>query len=550
MVLLRRDHRRTQHVAAGLRIEIRVGRHELGGFENHVAVAVERFAVGMRAVAQLGHGDGVRLLPDEQRADVGRAVASVGRGHFRPARAGVSLDARLFARGGQDGAVPAQAALEQRRAAPQGEVRGVPKVHFQMELAEPAIAGEAGFLRRERAGALNGRLVLRKHDAAFQFLGARVAAAGEIHRAAAGPEAAPVLAAGRQSFLGGGKWSRSPACPPKLTDEIQAVSRRPQHKPVRPFALHFAGRLPGNADGVSIAVELAGDVEPVRAAGRFRAPVLFRMAPVGGVHGARAVRKLEADRHAAADPHRQQVELGMASRLHHHPLAVPLELAVQYAGPQVERLPGCGDVAGLFDRKADLSQVQPVRVLAQPVEQCHLPVRAGGIPDLAPVGIEHGQPQIRGALSARVGNGMPAPLRHGAERHLPVVERRESLQAGGVGRECELAVAHRERGPAVERAEHRVVTLHQRAPVDCGPGGLRAQGRGRRAEKLTPGESHCPDVLNTSLPSASPRRRPPSFREWPPRRFPFRIEGARGSKLPRQLQARRVGIDRDHVSSR
>ncbi len=275
---------------------------------------------------------------------------------------------------------------------------------------------------------------------------------------------------------------------------------------MRPLALHFAGRLPGNANGVSIAVELAGDLEPVRAAGRLRAPVLFRMVPVGGVHGARAVRKLEGDRHAAADPHRQQVELGMASRLHHHPLAVPLELAAQYAGPQIERLHGCGDVAGLFDRQADLSQVQPVRVLAQPVEQWHLPCRAGGIPDLAPIGIEHGQPQIRGALSARVGNGMPAPLRHGAERHLPVVDLRESLQAGGVGRECELAVAHRERGPAVERAEHRVVPLHQSAPVDCGTGGLRAQGRGRRAEKLTPGEFHCPDVLNTSLPSASPRR--------------------------------------------
>ena len=137
------------------------------------------------------------LLPDEQRADAGRAVASVGRGHFRPAHAGVSLNARFFARGGQNGAVPAQAALEQRRAAPPGEVRGVPEVHFEMELAVPTVAGEAGFLRRERAGALNGGLVLRKDDAALEFVGARVAAAGEIHGAAAGPKAAPMLPAGR-----------------------------------------------------------------------------------------------------------------------------------------------------------------------------------------------------------------------------------------------------------------------------------------------------------------------------------------------------------------
>jgi len=34
------------------------------------------------------------------------------------------------------------------------------------------------------------------------------------------------------------------------------------------------------------------------------------------------------------------------------------------------------------------------------------------------------------------------------------------------------------------------VAFHHAAPVDSGPGGLRAQGRGRRAEELTPGEFH------------------------------------------------------------
>ena len=182
----------------------------------------------------------------------------------------------------------------------------------------------------------------------------------------------------------------------------------------------------------------------------------------------------------------------MAGRLHHHALAVPLELAAQRAGPQVEGLHGRGDVAGLVDQEADLSQVQPVRVLAQPVVQLHLPLGATGVPHLAPIGVEHGQPEIRGAFSARVGNRMPAPLRHCAQRHLLVVERRESLQAGEVGGERELAIAHRERGAAVEDTQHRVVSLDHAAPADCGPGGLRAQGRGRRAEKLTPGESHWP----------------------------------------------------------
>jgi hypothetical protein len=371
-----------------------------------------------------------------------------------------------------------------------------------MELAVPAIAGEAGFLRRQRSRALNGRLVLRKDDAAFQFLGARVAAAGKIHRAAAPPKTAPVLRAGRQSLFSGGPWGRSPTCPAKLTNKLQPVSRRPQHKPMRPFALHFARRLPGNAHRVRIAVELADDLEPVRAAARFPAPVLFRVAPVGGVHGARAVRKLETHRHPAAYPHRQQVQLRMASRLHHYPLAVPLKLAAQRAAPQVQRLPGRGDVAGLFDHEADLSQVQPVRVLAQPVVQWNLPLRTAGVPDLAPVGIEHGQPEIRGALSARVGYGVPAPVRQGTERHLLVVERRESLQPGEIGRERELAVAHRQRGPAVEPAEHRIVTRHHTAPVDSRPGGLRAQGRGCSPEKLTPRKLHWPALLIGLSPTA------------------------------------------------
>ena len=152
----------------------------------------------MRGVDQLRHGDGVRLLPDEQRADVGGAVAAVGRGHLGPARAGVALLLGLFAGGGEDRVVPAEAALQQRGAAPGREVRGVPVVHFQVELAVPAIAGESGLLRRHGAGALDGGEVLGEDDAALQFAGARIGRGGEIDGGAGVPEGGPV-------FVGGGK---------------------------------------------------------------------------------------------------------------------------------------------------------------------------------------------------------------------------------------------------------------------------------------------------------------------------------------------------------
>src|SRR6516165_7814452 len=42
VILLRRNHRRTKHVAAALRIEMRIGGHELGRLENHFAIFAER----------------------------------------------------------------------------------------------------------------------------------------------------------------------------------------------------------------------------------------------------------------------------------------------------------------------------------------------------------------------------------------------------------------------------------------------------------------------------------------------------------------------------
>ena len=112
MVLLRGNHRRTQDVARALRVPMRVARHELGGFEDDVTVTFQRVARRARGVDQLCHRDGVRLLPDEQRADGRWTVAAIGRGHLGPARARVALLPGLLAGRGQNRAVPSQAALQ------------------------------------------------------------------------------------------------------------------------------------------------------------------------------------------------------------------------------------------------------------------------------------------------------------------------------------------------------------------------------------------------------------------------------------------------------
>ena len=198
--------RRARHIerAAARRVEMRERRQERGRFHYHVAVPVEGRRGRPGAIAQLGHHNGVRLLPDDQGSDGRGAVASVGGGHFRPARALVTLFAGAAPGGRKNRAVPFQAPLHQRRASPFGEMRGVPEVHLQVELAVPAIAGKPGFLRRQRAGALDGGQIFGKHRPALQLACARIGGGGEIERRAARPEPRPVIARGLVRLPGGG----------------------------------------------------------------------------------------------------------------------------------------------------------------------------------------------------------------------------------------------------------------------------------------------------------------------------------------------------------
>jgi hypothetical protein len=137
---------------------------------------------------------------------------------------------------------------------------------------------------------------------------------------------------------------------------------------VRALSRNLRRPVPGNRDRITVAIELAGDVEALRP-GFVEATMLARMLPIGGVHVARAVREFEAYRHTAAHRHGHQIERGMTARFHLHRFSVPLKFAVQHTRPQIERLRDRGDVGRIADDESDLAEVQAVRILAEPIEQ-------------------------------------------------------------------------------------------------------------------------------------------------------------------------------------
>ena len=120
----------------------------------------------------------------------------------------------------------------------------MPPVHLEVELAFPAVEGQPGLLRREPAGALDGRQVLRQHDAPLEFPPAGIGAAGEIDRAAGGPEPVPVPRAARRAVL-----ERRQRLAPRGAGANATVSSNElgplagvEHVPVRPGLAQRRGR--------------------------------------------------------------------------------------------------------------------------------------------------------------------------------------------------------------------------------------------------------------------------------------------------------------------
>ena len=433
------------------------------------------------AVHELGVVDRVRLLPDEERADARRRLRAARVGHLRPAGARVALARGGGARPRQDPVVVAEAPLQQRQPAPQREVRGVPPVHLEVELAVPAVEGEPGLLRRVAAGALDGREVLRQDDAPLELAPARVAAHGEVDGAARGPEAIPVLACLSQGLvearerLGDGAGREAD----RDFERVSAAARGEQV--VVPRVLGQSARgSPGEAHLVAVVVQAALQ----DGASWFRADerrlVGVGSGPVGRGRVASPVREAQPDRDLPApderrdDAHRDRVQPRMAQGLDVHLLTVQAEAAAEHAPPQVEDLL---DVLDVVTRRlapvpqpqpeADASQVESVRVLAQPLDLgCALVAGDVGVPDLVAARVELGEAKAVDRIALGVGRGVPAPLRERAERDRLVVGFSERLQAGRVGSEGELAVADRERRARVEAAQHRIVAGDERLPVD------------------------------------------------------------------------------------
>ena len=141
------------------------------------------------------------LLPDQRRTDAGGALDAGGVGHLGPLDAFGAFEGGHLAAGRHHLGEAVEGAFEDLGMAPERPVRGVPPVHLHVELAEPGVDAEAGLLRGERAGVVDGHEVLREDDAALQLGGARVGVAGEVDDSSSEPVVPPLGARG--GFDGG-----------------------------------------------------------------------------------------------------------------------------------------------------------------------------------------------------------------------------------------------------------------------------------------------------------------------------------------------------------
>ncbi len=360
-------------------------------------------------------------------------------------------------------------------------------MHLQVKLAVPAVAGQSGFLRRQRARTLDRCQVLRENDAPLQFMGALVVRTGEIDCAARCPEALPVRARRGEDRFG----CRGSLVPRLLkpahkmrSPSLWGVSTR-RCAPSRCIAAEsqpIVTVYSSSSSRRSISARFAGEPD--------LSPMPVRLFPIRRAHCARAIRKLEDYRDPPLHPNRDGILRRVTARIHRDLPALPLKLAVQNAGPQIENLPDAADLFRFCDRETDPAEVKAVRILAQPVEERRLPGAARGVANLASEGVEISKPEIRRRAAGSIRRGVPAPLRLGAERHLILVEFREGLQPGRVGGEGKFAVTHRERRAGIKGVQCGIVSGNQRAPIDLRRVRLRRQRGGNSAEKFTAGNRH------------------------------------------------------------
>ena len=289
--------------------------------------------------------------------------------------------------------------------APRGEVSSVPVVHLEVEFAVPTIAGESGFLRRERTRALDRGEVLREHGTAFEF-----GRGGEIDGGAVTPEVGPVRGSGRERGGGCGRLADS-AIRSEGAGESEVVTRWNEHVTMFGLALHLRDSGPGDRDAVRVVVEAAGESEVIGRGLERGGVVLLGMRPIGGAHAAAAVGEFEDNGDASADLHGEAIECGVAAGLDGDGRTAPGEFAVQSAGPEVERLLREADVLGTIDGEADAAEVKAMGIFAEPIGERLLAFGGSGVADFAAEGIELREAEIGCGFPGEIGRGVPAPLR-------------------------------------------------------------------------------------------------------------------------------------------
>src|SRR6185369_13471506 len=134
----------------------------------------------------------MRLLPDEQRTDRRRTVASFRSNHLGPTRTAITLRPGEFDCTRKNRFIPVKTSLKQRQAVPKSKVRRMPPVHFEVKFSVPTVNGESGFLRRHAARTLNCSEILREHNSSLELDRSLVSTMGQLDCRAACPELFPV----------------------------------------------------------------------------------------------------------------------------------------------------------------------------------------------------------------------------------------------------------------------------------------------------------------------------------------------------------------------
>ena len=168
----------------------------------------------------------------------------------------------------------------------------------------------------------------------------------------------------------------------------------------------------------------------------------------------------------------------MNTRQNAEPRIAEREFALQQPRPEIKRLLNVGQIVRRCDHRTvrleqlepDSPQMQSMRVLPHPVEECFLAARAGRIADFAPVGVVNLIPEIHWIDAWRRGGCMPAPMRGRAKWEIRVIFVWKGLQPGDVRCKCEFAVPDGERRKGIGSMNDGVEPLNECLSIDRGYG--------------------------------------------------------------------------------